>query len=181
MTHKVTILNPDTRYGECSVCGKHRSFRICRIKKTKKGDIPVWECLKRRTPTGKKPLAVRKKGRRYQNNKLDDMWKEAVHLRGQCEMREFDRPCNGRLEAHHLIKRSNYAVRHDPENGLLICTAHHFMAENMALTFNAEVSRRFPGRLERLEKKRMEMRGKKRDLSEDHEVLSNLLKVLKNE
>lgn len=177
MSHQVTMLNEGTKYGYCSGCDCHHYSFVQVNKPTKKDpNRKVWICRKRRTKTGQKPLSERKETRKYKGTKCDDLWRKVIHSRGCCEMNGYLIECNGRLEAHHLIKRSNHAVRHNVENGLLVCAAHHFMAENQSYTFNKEVDRRFPGRLEKLEKICMEQRGGKADLDKARIELENYLR-----
>lgn len=60
--------------------------------------------------------------------RCDSEWAICVKLRanGKCEVC----PSKFRLEAHHMIKRSqSKALRHDPENGICLCQEHHRWAE----------------------------------------------------
>jgi hypothetical protein len=36
-----------------------------------------------------------------------------------------DETCEGRLEAAHIIRRGTMTTRHIPDNGVLLCAAHH--------------------------------------------------------
>lgn len=59
----------------------------------------------------------------YWLKKADAAWGEAVHRReSRCLIGEG---CSGPLEAHHLISRSVRATRHDPANGICLCSLHH--------------------------------------------------------
>ena len=58
----------------------------------------------------------------YWLSKADQAWAKLIHEAGFCAV------CGdttSRLEAHHLITRSLRATRHDPLNGLLLCTSCH--------------------------------------------------------
>ncbi len=55
--------------------------------------------------------------------KADAAWGAYVHARSnRCAV---DVGCSGRLEAHHLISRAVRATRHEPENGIILCSWHH--------------------------------------------------------
>ena len=53
----------------------------------------------------------------------DDLWCRKVKERasGKCEY------CGNTkyIQCHHIIPRTNYAVRHDIENGVALCRKHH--------------------------------------------------------
>ncbi len=54
----------------------------------------------------------------------DVLWRKAVKARDRC-----CRVCNreeGKLDAHHIIKRNHMATRWDLSNGCLLCFNHHF-------------------------------------------------------
>ncbi len=63
---------------------------------------------------------------RYWLLKADALWGEYIHLKWPgCAMRDPASPCSGKLEAHHLVSRSVRAIRHDPSNGVRLCSLHH--------------------------------------------------------
>jgi len=72
----------------------------------------------------KQTLKQRKKNVRskYWKTRADAAWGELIHRRNECAVGVG---CAGNLEAHHLISRSNVCQRHDPENGILLCSKHH--------------------------------------------------------
>lgn len=58
----------------------------------------------------------------YWKSKADKLWGELIHLDGSCAV------CGSsekKLEAHHLISRAVVNTRHDPRNGILLCSWHH--------------------------------------------------------
>lgn len=56
----------------------------------------------------------------------DRLWGEYIH-------RQYDNKCalcnrtarTDKMEAHHLVTRSVRSLRHDPFNGIILCTLHH--------------------------------------------------------
>ena len=60
----------------------------------------------------------------YWLKKADTEWGKAVHgLGGECFL--AGEPCWGPLEAHHLILKGRRKHRHNPMNGILLCSRHH--------------------------------------------------------
>jgi hypothetical protein len=60
----------------------------------------------------------------YWRNKADKEWGKLIHLLYYgCAVDNGE--CKGKLEAHHLISRSRIITRHDPNNGILLCSHHH--------------------------------------------------------
>jgi len=59
----------------------------------------------------------------YWKNKADKAWVEWMHRTYDC--------CavcgrtDGKLDAHHLISRSNVSTRHSKMNGIMLCANHH--------------------------------------------------------
>jgi len=53
----------------------------------------------------------------------DELWSAKVKDRagGKCEICGKDKY----VQAHHIIPRTNYALRHDIENGVALCRRHH--------------------------------------------------------
>ncbi len=88
----------------------------------------------------------------------DNVWKKIVKVMGHCEM------CGRsdlRLNAHHLIRRDSMFFRHNPENGICLCTNCHIFntppkisAHGTPIAFNDWLKERFPDRHEWLEKNR---------------------------
>ena len=58
----------------------------------------------------------------YWKKKADKAWAELIHSTERCAVGNY---CAGNLEAHHLISRSNVLTRHEPLNGILLCSKHH--------------------------------------------------------
>ena len=63
-------------------------------------------------------------------NKLDKQWREKIRLRDKtcqiCHKR------GKRLNAHHLVSRSNAKFRHDLDNGILLCPFHHMFSREIS-------------------------------------------------
>lgn len=55
--------------------------------------------------------------------KADKLWKELIFYKhnGECAI------CSSKdwVQAHHLIPREMYSHRHNSQNGILLCAAHH--------------------------------------------------------
>ena len=60
---------------------------------------------------------------KYWKKKADDCWRDYIHKAGICAVNNED--CSDKLEAHHLISRSQVLARHKPINGILLCSEHH--------------------------------------------------------
>lgn len=181
MKHKVTMLNEDTRYGECSECGKHRSFAYS-IKRRKGELVKVWECKKRKTPTGKKPLSVRKDSLKYRKKRTDELWAKLVkiHAGNKCEMAGHEWDCSGGLQSHHIVGRSEHSLRWELDNGECLCAKHHInFAEAFPALYHADLERRHPGLLERLSKLRLERKltGQKTDVDAAYAELKRIMEL----
>lgn len=176
MKHPVTMLNPETRYGECP-CGKHYSF-FPKPKPTKKDPERVeWICLKRRTKAGKKIKAVRETTRSYKQRQADRLWSQLIKSRGKCELAGVAVDCSTQLHPHHIIGRSDFSLRFDPENGMCICAVHHRWAHDHGAFFGRFLDAYHPGLLDRLHEKSIEGKGKK----VDYDIVIPRLKELLNE
>lgn len=61
--------------------------------------------------------------------KCDKLWGQIIHqlYNEQCLISNGPEAAHhaGRPEAHHLISRSCCGTRHDPRNGVLLCSLHH--------------------------------------------------------
>ena len=53
----------------------------------------------------------------------DELWSAKVKERagGKCEICGKDKY----IQAHHIVPRTNFALRHDIENGVALCRRHH--------------------------------------------------------
>ena len=70
--------------------------------------------------------------------RLDALWSKVVRNRAgnKCEY------CGStkKVQAHHIIPRTKWALRYDLENGIALCYRHHFhFAHKDALAFTAWV------------------------------------------
>lgn len=86
--------------------------------------------LTRHTPLRRrKPLSKLAKSRRDGDSSLwcrkaDAAWGRLIHAT-QTRCAVSNEECAGRLEAHHIVSRRIRALRHDPANGILLCSWHH--------------------------------------------------------
>ena len=66
----------------------------------------------------------------YWQNKADALWGLVIHdIYQVCAVND---ECSGRVEAHHLISRSNKATRHSVQNGIGLCSKHHKFSSNLS-------------------------------------------------
>ena len=67
---------------------------------------------------------------------VKDLWPKAVKARAgyRCEWSDKNGRCKktGRLEAHHIIGKTNYDVRYDYRNGACLCFSHHYGTRDSA-------------------------------------------------
>ena len=80
----------------------------------------------------------------------DDLWRDAVKKRAGfvCEICGKD----SRIQAHHVIPRTNYATRFMLENGCALCYRHHFyFAHKDALGFSDWFKKTRPDDYEHIE------------------------------
>ncbi len=83
----------------------------------------------------------------------DDLWSELVKLRagGKCEK------CwsTNVVQSHHVVPRTNWNLRFDPENGVALCKKDHlWWAHKDALEFAYWFGIKYPDRIGSLELKR---------------------------
>lgn len=72
----------------------------------------------------------------YDMIKADRAWSNYIHAaNNRCMIGE---DCEGWLEAHHLISRSVKSLRHDINNGVLLCTKHHKLSIELSAHNNPE-------------------------------------------
>lgn len=71
---------------------------------------------------------MRKASRKTLCRKADKLWSKIVLLKGQCEV------CGSRraLNPHHVVGRRNLTLRHDPRNGVCLCSLHHTFGRESA-------------------------------------------------
>lgn len=64
----------------------------------------------------------------------DDLWAKLVKKRARHVCEKCGKAKG--LQSHHIIPRTNMALRHDPENGVCLCIAHHlYWAHKDAIEF----------------------------------------------
>ena len=83
----------------------------------------------------------------------DQLWSKLIRKRagGRCEK------CGSTkiVQAHHIIPRTNYNLRHDPENGVALCKRDHlFWSHKDAIGFIEWLNKKHPGRYKKLRHKR---------------------------
>lgn len=66
---------------------------------------------------------MRKISRTTLRNKADRLWAEVVKLRAGNKCEYCGKTAG--LNSHHIFSRSNASVRHDLDNGISLCIAHH--------------------------------------------------------
>lgn len=53
-------------------------------------------------------------------------WRKSVYERDNHKCRIYNKDCNGRIEAHHILSWSQYPeLRYEINNGITLCRAHH--------------------------------------------------------
>jgi len=66
---------------------------------------------------------------KYQKNKLDKLWAEAIRLRDKrCQICSRENTLN----THHIVGRRNHSVRWDLENGITLCAGCHTLKQDSA-------------------------------------------------
>lgn len=60
----------------------------------------------------------------------DKLWAELVKKRADYKC-EYCGKTNY-LNAHHIYSRSNNSTRHDPENGIALCSGHHTLSSQFS-------------------------------------------------
>ena len=96
----------------------------------------------------------------------DKKWSEKIRSKGYCEAKELG-GCKGILNACHIIRRGANALRHDLDNGICLCVAHHYWFDKGN---KFEVTRwfedKYPGRYDRLKERDIIVHYKLHDFEE---------------
>jgi len=76
----------------------------------------------------KKPMTALEKRKRncrssYWRIRADKLWGRLMHRGNRCAIDIGH--CKGKLEAHHIISRRISVLRHNINNGILLCSYHH--------------------------------------------------------
>lgn len=107
--------------------------------------------------------------------KADAAWGRIIHLvgGGKCAV---GGDCAGNLEAHHIISRGVIATRHDPLNGVLLCSKHHKFSPLCSphggpAGFFAWFEKKFPGRIDLLHSSARPAGSLKPDYKRNCEIL----------
>ena len=97
---------------------------------------------------------LKKKSKRQRAiNRCDKLWSGIIRSKGYCEASEVSE-CLGILQACHIGRRGDNAIRHDLENGLCLCVKHHYWFDKGDKWETTQwFDKKFPGRKERLHKK----------------------------
>lgn len=62
---------------------------------------------------------------RVLKKRADKIWSKIIRSKDRCEAEELG-GCKGVLSGCHIIRRANNSLRHDLDNGLSLCVAHHY-------------------------------------------------------
>lgn len=66
------------------------------------------------------------KGKQDRNNPEYKQWRKQVWLRDKFTCRIADNNCDGKIEAHHILRWSEFPeLRYQLNNGITLCHAHH--------------------------------------------------------
>ena len=81
---------------------------------------------------------------RYWMKKADKAWSEVVRAVGKCLI------CGStyNLNPHHLVRRTNYYLRHNCYNGICLCPTHHTFGSEIAAHGGTDVTMAFTKWLE---------------------------------
>lgn len=88
----------------------------------------VVRCIKRVEKGVKRlPKATKEWTGKVTAKMCDDLWAQVVKKRAgyKCEKDRCNKTTN--LQAHHIISRQVWSLRHDLENGICLCIGHHFL------------------------------------------------------
>ncbi len=103
---------------------------------TKKMDGMTPYQIEKATTGGRDVVRKKKKPRKrsgwpqgVSDTMLQDLWRKVVRSdwNGRCAFIGYsiNSPCSGTLECHHVKRRSIPHLKHCPDNGVLLCAAHH--------------------------------------------------------
>ena len=77
--------------------------------------------------------------------KCDVLFSKFIRKKGYCEFKGLDfNTCEGELECCHIFSRGNKKLRHDIQNALCLCHAHHFYYTNHPSEWTEIVRKNFP-------------------------------------
>lgn len=85
-----------------------------------------WNVLRGKNHHNWKPPELRKKSeKKHLDGRYRD-WMKAVKNRDSWKCKISDENCKGRLEAHHILRWSDFPkLRYEINNGITLCHAHH--------------------------------------------------------
>ena len=75
----------------------------------------------------------KKVSRKSLTKRLDKLWSLAIRSRGRCDFQS--EKCSPQLQAAHIYSRKNRSTRWVLVNGLCLCVAHHFWAQQNPTEF----------------------------------------------
>jgi len=92
--------------------------KISKGSKGKHSGALAWNWIEDRTKV--------KVGERSLNDPLQKQWRKSVKDRDNWSCRIADNNCNGKLEAHHILRWSKFPeLRNEVNNGITLCHFHH--------------------------------------------------------
>jgi hypothetical protein len=112
----------------------------------------------------------------YWKHKADAAWGAYMHRRyNRCAVNQ---DCAGRLESHHLLSRAVRATRHDPANGIMLCSLHHKYSPHCSphgapLQFAQWLQTNLPDKWDWVQRHKNDWRTQKANYKEAYERLIN--------
>lgn len=118
-------------------------------------------------------MGVKRVKKRNYKKLSDELWSKIIRSKGVCEFADRGN-CAGILNAAHIIRRGNNALRHNIFNGLCLCVGHHFWFDkgDRFETTNY-FNQKFPGRYELLHSENRVVHLKNHDWQEIYERLKS--------
>lgn len=120
-----------------------------------------------------------------ETKKYDYIWKNLVKDRDgrKCQVCGMHPDSPIALQAHHIIPRTIYALRHDVKNGITLCVGHHkwgkFSAHGNGLWFTKWLKEHKPEQYEYLMQRLIEIEPKpeKKEEKETEKVAQEIIAV----
>jgi hypothetical protein len=115
----------------------------------------------------------------YWKTRADKAWGELIHKTYSCCL--VCGTTTSKLEAHHLISRAKVLTRHNPENGVLLCSFHHKFSPDLSphaapLQFSEWLQEKHPDKYEWFQTNRFN-KGQK-DFEQAYYYLTELIEAL---
>lgn len=104
------------------------------------------------------PLRKQKKGSPARFKRLcDKEMGRIIRSKGRCDFWHTLFGCSPQLQWAHIKSRRFRIIRHDPQNSLCLCAAHHRWGHDHPDLFVKRVEELFPGRLDYLNKRMIDV------------------------